>query len=126
MAIGRQFEKRDTQVLGISTDARPTQAAYYLCMGPTLYYPIPLLSDFHPKGEVSRLYGVYDDEKGTAKRAVIMIDKGGIVRSSRLYTSVIKAGTTGQAYVESDLDAANVLTELDRVLAAGEPSTTQP
>ena len=119
MAMGRQFEKRDTQVLGISTDARPTQAAYYLCMGPTLYYPIPLLSDFHPKGEVSRLYGVYDDEKGTAQRAVIMIDKDGVVRSARLYTSVIKATATGQAYVESDLDAADVLAELDQVLAAG-------
>ena len=118
MALGRQFEKRDTQVLGISTDARPTQAAYYLCMGPSLYYPLPLLSDFHPKGEVSRLYGVYDDEKGTARRAVIMIDKDGIVRSARLYTSVIKAGSTGQAYVESDLDAANVLAELDQVLPA--------
>ena len=119
MATGRQFEKMDTQVLGISTDARPTQAAYYLCMGPTLYYPIPLLSDFHPKGEVSRLYGVYDDEMGTSKRAVVMIDKEGIVRSARLYTSVIKSTTTGQAYVESDLDAANVLAELDEVLAAG-------
>ena len=48
-----------------------------------------------------------------------MIDKNGVVRSSRLYTSVIKAGTTGQAYVESDLDAANVLADLDRVLPAG-------
>ena len=47
-----------------------------------------------------------------------MIDKDGVVRSSRLYTSVIKAGTTGQAYVESDLDAANVLVELDQVLSA--------
>ena len=119
MALGRQFEKRNTQVLGISTDPRPTQAAYYLCMGPTLYYPIPLLSDFHPKGEVSRLYGVYDGEQGTAKRAVVIIDKDGVVRSARLYTSVIKSGSTGQAYVESDLDAADVLAELDVVLADG-------
>ena len=125
MATGRQFEKRDTQVLGISTDARPTQAAYYLCMGPTLYYPIPLLSDFHPKGAVSRLYGVYDDEMGTARRAIVMIDKDGVVRSARLYTSVIKAGATGQAYVESDLDAANVLAELDQVLPAGRRPETR-
>jgi hypothetical protein len=32
---------------------------------------------------------------------------------------VIKAGATGQAYVESDLDAANILAELDEVLASG-------
>ena len=119
MATGRRFEERDTQVLGISTDARATQAAYYLCMGPTLYYPVPLLSDFHPKGEVSQRYGVYDDEKGTAKRSVMIVDLEGVVRFSRLYTSVIKAGATGQAYVESDLDAANILAELDQVLAAG-------
>ena len=119
MATGRQFEERDTQVLGISTDARATQAAYYLCLGPMLYYPIPLLSDFHPKGEVARLYGVYDEEKGTAKRSVMIVDKDGVVRFSRLYTSVIKAGATGQGYVESDLDAADILAELDEVLASG-------
>ena len=94
MANSSQFERRDTQVLGISTDARPTQTAYYMCLGPTVCYPIPLLSDFEPKGRVSRLYGVYDENTGTAKRSVIVIDKGGFVVFSRLYTSTIEAGIT--------------------------------
>lgn len=115
MANSSQFERRDTQVLGISTDARPTQTAYYMCLGPTVHYPIPLLSDFEPKGRVSRLYGVYDENTGTAKRSVIVIDKGGFVVFSRLYTSTIEAGITGQAFVESDLDVNNILEELDHL-----------
>ncbi len=39
-----------------------------------------LLSDFHPKGEVSRLYGAYLEEWGTPNRSVVLIDEDGIVR----------------------------------------------
>ena len=41
---------------------------------------IPLLADFHPKGEVSGRYGVYAEEYGLAKRALVMI--GPDLRSS--------------------------------------------
>ena len=34
---------------------------------------IPLLADFHPKGEVAKAYGVYIDERGHNQRALVMI-----------------------------------------------------
>lgn len=49
--------------------------------------PYSILSDFHPKGEVAKKYGVYNEERGTANRAVIVVDKQGIVRFKQLYSS---------------------------------------
>ena len=45
----------------------------------------PLLADFHPKGEVSRRYGLWRDDRGSSKRAVFIIDQEGIVRWSKVY-----------------------------------------
>ena len=39
-----------------------------------------LLSDFWPHGEVARLYGVFDSERGFAIRGTFIIDKDGVVR----------------------------------------------
>ena len=62
-----------------------------------------MLSDFHPKGEVSQLYGVYNDERGTANRAVIIVDKQGTVRFKRVYASV------------PELDMKDILAELAKL-----------
>jgi len=43
------------------------------------------LSDFHPKGEDSKAYDLWNEERGASKRAVIIIDKGGLVRFRELY-----------------------------------------
>ncbi|HET8718008.1 MAG TPA: peroxiredoxin [Nocardioidaceae bacterium] len=42
----------------------------------------PLLSDFWPHGEVSRAYGVFDDERGCSRRSTFILDKAGVVRWS--------------------------------------------
>ena len=42
----------------------------------------PLLSDWHPKGEMGKSYGVYSEEKGFTVRSTVIIDKEGIVRYS--------------------------------------------
>ena len=39
-----------------------------------------LLSDFHPKGEVSRAYGAYLERWGTPNRSLVLIDAEGVVR----------------------------------------------
>ena len=39
-----------------------------------------LLSDFWPHGDVARLYGVFDEEKGVATRGTFVIDKSGVMR----------------------------------------------
>ncbi len=49
--------------------------------------PYPVLADFHPKGEVSQLYGVYNEERGTSRRSVFIIDKEGVVRFKHVYES---------------------------------------
>jgi len=39
-----------------------------------------LLSDFWPHGEVAAAYGVFDAERGCAKRSTFLIDRSGVVR----------------------------------------------
>jgi alkyl hydroperoxide reductase subunit AhpC len=46
------------------------------------------LADFHPKGEVSQAYGLWRDNWGTSKRAVVIIDEEGLVQ----YSEVIVKG----------------------------------
>ena len=41
-----------------------------------------LLSDFWPHGEVSRAYGVFNEERGMAIRGTFLIDREGFVRWS--------------------------------------------
>ena len=72
------FERYDAQVLGISVDSVPSHIAFAKSLGGIERYP--LLADFHPKGDVSKKYGVYIDEKGHCERAVVVVDKQGIVR----------------------------------------------
>lgn len=45
----------------------------------------PLLSDFEPKGQVAKAYGVYNENQGTALRSTFVIDKNGVVRHSKVY-----------------------------------------
>ena len=47
--------------------------------------PYPVLADFHPKGEMSDSYGVYNEERGVSKRAIVIVDKQGIIRFHKIY-----------------------------------------
>jgi peroxiredoxin len=40
---------------------------------------IPLLSDFHPKGEVAKLFNVWRDQDGFSERALYVIDGDGVI-----------------------------------------------
>ncbi len=68
--------------MGISVDSRPVQAAWCQSQGGVSY---PVLADFHPKGKVAEAFGVFNDERGTSRRSVFIIDKEGIVRYKRVY-----------------------------------------
>ena len=72
------FERYDAQVVGISVDSIPSHIAFARSIGGIHTYP--LLADFHPKGEVSKKYGVYNENKGHCERAIFIVDKQGIVR----------------------------------------------
>lgn len=70
------FEAQDTILLGISVDNIPTLFAWTSEMG-SLWFDV--LSDFWPHGGTAAAYGVLRTD-GTADRALILIDKKGIIR----------------------------------------------
>jgi alkyl hydroperoxide reductase subunit AhpC len=72
------FERYDAQVVGISVDSVPSHVAFAKSLGGIERYP--MLADFHPKGKVSQQYGVWKDDKGICERAIVIVDKQGIVR----------------------------------------------
>jgi peroxiredoxin len=71
------FERYDAQVVGISVDSVPSHIAFAKSIGGIERYP--LLADFHPKGDVSKKYGVWKDDKGICERAIVIVDKKGKV-----------------------------------------------
>ena len=77
-AESADFERYDAQVLGISVDSIPSHIAFAKSIGGITTYP--LLADFHPKGEVSKKYGVWIEDKGICERANLIVDKQGIIR----------------------------------------------
>ena len=70
------FEKNNAIILGITVDNIPTLHAWTRQMG-NIWFPV--LSDFWPHGAVASTYGVLRSN-GTTERALIIIDKQGIIR----------------------------------------------
>ncbi len=69
-----RFKGYDAQVLGISVDSVPCNAAWAKSLGGFSY---DLLSDFEPKGEVARRFGAYRQTDGISERALFIVDKEG-------------------------------------------------
>lgn len=61
--------EQGVSLYGVSVDNAFSLKAFQDSLGVS----IPLLADFHPKGEVSKAYGVYVPERGVATRALVMI-----------------------------------------------------
>jgi mycoredoxin-dependent peroxiredoxin len=70
-----RFKDYDTEVVSISMDSTYALNAWQKQMHTTFQ----LLSDFYPQGKVVDLYGVRDP-RGMSNRAVIVIDKKGVIR----------------------------------------------
>ena len=70
-----EFERRNAQVMGISTDLVHSQEAWAKSMGGLSY---PLLSDSLPYGYVAAQYGVLRGD-GLVERAIFVIDRNGKV-----------------------------------------------
>jgi peroxiredoxin len=71
-----EIEARGASLVGISVDSRHSHRAFR----EQLNLRMPLLSDFHPKGEVSKAYGVYSEEYGQSGRALALVDEAGAVQ----------------------------------------------
>jgi mycoredoxin-dependent peroxiredoxin len=44
------------------------------------HFDFSLLSDFWPHGDVAKLYGVFDEDRGVATRGTFILDKAGVLR----------------------------------------------
>lgn len=70
-----EISERDASLVGISVDGPFSHAAFREKLGLT----IPLLADFHPKGEVAEAYGAMIAERGHTNRSLVLVDPGGTV-----------------------------------------------
>jgi len=86
-----EFASTNARILGISVDG----AWCHLAFGKSRNLHFPLLSDFEPKGEISKKYGAYHDDTGEAARALFVIDAAGIIRWNHLSPDGINPGADG-------------------------------
>jgi peroxiredoxin len=70
-----EIEARGAKLVGVSVDSSFSHAAFREKLG----LGIPLLADFHPKGEVSRAYGALIEDRGHSNRSLVLIGEDGRV-----------------------------------------------
>jgi len=86
-----ELQSFGAKVFAISCDSLWSHIAY----AKELNLRIPLLTDFHPKGEVCRRFDVYRDDIGTAERALFVLDGDGRVFWSHVSPIEINPGADG-------------------------------
>lgn len=86
-----EFRKKGAELVGISVDGSWCHQAF--ARDRNLHFP--LLSDFHPKGEVSRAYGAYRDDVGESARALFIVDENGMIAWSHLSPVAVNPGADG-------------------------------
>jgi peroxiredoxin len=86
-----EFGRFDAELIGISVDGIWSHLAF--AKDRNLHFP--LLSDFEPKGEVSRAYNAYRASDGTSERALFVIDANGHVHWSYVSPVGINPGADG-------------------------------
>jgi peroxiredoxin len=99
--LGDYLAKRDVTMYGVSCDASWSQTAFREKLG----VGIPQLSDFEPKGEVCRAFGVYHPG-GFPQRALVIVGPDAAV------------GWSYQAPSPGDLPGANLIFDGLDALAA--------
>jgi peroxiredoxin len=73
-----ELESRGARIYGVSCDQTWTLKAFRQKLG----VDIPMLSDFEPKGEVSRAFGAYFEPGGFSNRCLVVIGPDGVVNWS--------------------------------------------
>ena len=73
-----ELEREGATMVGISVDGAFCHKAFQQHLGVS----IPLLADFHPKGEVAKAYGVWVESHGVAGRCLVMVGPDGVVQWS--------------------------------------------
>ena len=86
-----EFHRYAAELVGISVDG----AWCHVAFREARHLHFTLLSDFEPKGEVARRYGVYRDQEGTTERALFVLDAEGIIRWSYVSPVGVNPGADG-------------------------------
>ena len=86
-----ELQRFDAALLGISVDGVWSHAAF----ARERKLRFPLLSDFEPKGEVARAYGVYRERDGVSERALFVVDAEGTVAWSHVSPIHLNPGPDG-------------------------------
>ena len=94
------FNQENAILAGISVDSKWCHVAFKN----DRKLNFPLLSDFEPKGAVSKLYEVYDEQAGESKRALYVIDEDGIIQWNYLSPADINPGADGILKALDDLN----------------------
>jgi peroxiredoxin len=77
------FRAQGATLYGVSVDSPYAQKAFKEKLGVS----IEQLSDFEPKGAVSRAFGAYVEERGMSNRALVIVGPDAVVRWSHLAAS---------------------------------------
>jgi peroxiredoxin len=67
-----ELESQGATLVGISVDSSYAHHAFREQLNLTM----PLLADFHPKGEVSKAYGAYIEGAGISNRCLVLVEDG--------------------------------------------------
>jgi peroxiredoxin len=95
-----EFQKHDAQVLGVSVDG----VWCHLAFAKHRNIHFPLLSDFEPKGEVSRAYRAYRHGDGFSERALFVIDPQGSIYWSYVSPVGVNPGADGILRALEDME----------------------
>ena len=98
-AVLPEFQKHGAELLAISVDSAWSHLAF--AKDRNLHFP--LLSDFEPKGEVSRAYQAYRSE-GTSARALFVLDADGVIRWSYVSPVGVNPGADGILRALEEID----------------------
>ncbi len=105
-----EFSDYGAQLFGISVDGVWCHKAF--AENRNIHFP--LLSDFEPKGEISRRYGAYDKAGGVSQRALFVIDGNGVIAWSYLSPMDVNPGADG------------IFAALEKLRPAGSKPEQQP
>jgi peroxiredoxin (alkyl hydroperoxide reductase subunit C) len=76
--LDREFQERDAQLLGVSTDSEFVHLAWRQSREDLAKVSFPWLADI--KRELSTALGVLDRNEGVANRATFIVDPDGVIR----------------------------------------------
>jgi peroxiredoxin len=96
-----EFKRYNADLLGISVDGSWCHTAYR--QNRNLHFS--LLSDFEPKGDVAKEYGVYRYDEGVTERALFVIDEDATIAWSYVSPIGVNPGAEGILTALENLDA---------------------